>query len=385
MKFHYIEPEKVEILKNLPSPSFVIDEGRLVLNLERLRMIQQESGCEILLAQKCFSTFRLYPLIGQYLAGAVASGIYEARLGKEEMGKQNHVFAPAFKPADIPELDEICDHIVFNSWNQFQLHSPNCKKASLGIRVNPQHSTQPKNHAIYDPCTVGSRLGVTIDQMPDELPERIDGFHMHTLCEQGSDDLESTFYALEKSFGKYFGKLKWLNLGGGHYIAHEDYDVSRLIRLIKYIREKYKLKVYLEPGEGVVLNAGYLVSEVMDKVHNGMDILILDASAACHCPDVIEGPFLPPIFEAQDNADGPFPYRLSSMTCLAGDVFGDYSFPHPVNIGDKIIFEDMALYSMVKTNTFNGMPLPDIYLMKQNLKTELIKRFGYEDFKGRLG
>ncbi|MCQ2976220.1 MAG: carboxynorspermidine decarboxylase [Bacteroidales bacterium] len=383
MKPHFIETEKVKILKSLPTPSFVIDEGRLIENLKLLNSIEQEAKCKILLAQKCFSTFRLYPLIGQYISGTTASGIYEARLGYEEMNKENHVFAPAFKSADIEELDKICDHIVFNSWNQFYKHSPNCKKASLGIRVNPQFSTQ--NHAIYDPCSYGSRLGVTIDQMPLELPKNIEGFHFHTLCEQGADDLFKTFKSFENTFGKYLRKLKWLNLGGGHYISHKDYNIEQLISLIKYINQEYNLKVYLEPGEGVVLNCGYLVTEVMDKVKNGLEILILDCSAACHCPDVIEMPFLPPIFEADDTAQSAYNYRLSSMTCLAGDVIGDYGFPYPINIGDKLIIEDMALYSMVKTNTFNGMPLPNIFLMKSDNSIELIKQFDYQDFKNRLG
>ncbi len=381
MESYPIENEKLKVLKSLPTPSFVIDEGGLLMNLTLLNRIEKISGCKILLAQKCFSTFKLYPLIGKYISGAVASGLFEARLAHEEMKKENHVFAPAYKESDIKELDTICGHIVFNSLKQFKLHSPNCHKASLGIRINPEFSTQ--NHAIYDPCSFGSRLGVRLCDMPDELPEKIEGFHFHTLCEQGFEDLEKTFKEVEKKFKKYFPKLKWLNLGGGHYITHKNYNVEGLISLLKYIKDEYNLQTYLEPGEAVVLNSGFLTSKVMDKVFNGLDILILDASAACHCPDVIEMPFLPPIFETSEN--GKYKYRLSSMTCLAGDVFGDYNFEVEKNIGDNVIFEDMALYTMVKTNTFNGMPLPDIYLLKQDLTVELIKKFGYEDFKGRLG
>ena len=383
MKPHFIEPEKVKTLNSLPTPSFVIDEGRLITNLQLLNRIEHETGCKILLAQKCFSTFALYPLIGQYISGTTASGIYEAKLGFEEMHKENHVFAPAFKPQDISELDQICDHIVFNSWNQYRLHSPNIHKASIGIRVNPQFSTQ--DHAIYDPCATGSRLGVTIDQMPETLPDNIEGLHFHTLCEQGFEDLESTFNAFEEKFSKYIPHIKWLNLGGGHHITHPEYNVEGLIAFLKRIHQKYGVQIYLEPGEGVVLNCGYMVTEVMDKVRNGLEILILDFSAACHCADIIEMPLMPPIFNAEDNADGKYVYRLSSMTCLAGDVIGDYSFNNPVNIGDKIIIEDMALYSMVKTNTFNGMPLPDIFLLKSDGSVNLIKRFGYQDFKQRLG
>ena len=379
--------EKQEaVLKALPTPCYVVDEARLIKNLELLQRVQQEADCHILLAQKCFSMFRLYPLMGEYLAGTTASGIYEARLGHEEMGKENHVFAPAFRDEDMRELVQICDHIVFNSIAQLEKHRSiwQSSKASVGIRINPECSTQEAEHAIYDPCAVGSRLGVTLAKFPEQLPEGVEGLHFHTLCEQNSDDLITTFKAFETKFGKFFGQLKWLNLGGGHHITRADYDVEALINLVKYIRSTYGVEVYLEPGEAVALNAGYLVSEVLDIVHNGLDILILDASAACHMPDVLEMPYRPPLrdgFEAKEKAHT---YRLSSMTCLAGDVIGDYSFEREIKVGDKLIFEDMAIYSMVKNNTFNGMPLPDIVLLKKDGSTELVRRFGYEDFKGRL-
>ena len=374
------------VLKALPTPCYVVDEARLIKNLELLQRVQQEADCHILLAQKCFSMFRLYPLMGEYLAGTTASGIYEARLGHEEMGKENHVFAPAFRAEDMRELVQICDHIVFNSIAQLEKHRSiwQNSKTSVGIRINPECSTQEAEHAIYDPCAVGSRLGVTLANFPHELPEGVEGLHFHTLCEQNSDDLITTFKAFEKKFGHFFRQLKWLNLGGGHHITRADYDVEALIDLVKYIRSTYGVEVYLEPGEAVALNAGYLVTEVLDIVHNGLDILILDASAACHIPDVLEMPYRPPLrygFEAQEKAHT---YRLSSMTCLSGDVIGDYSFEQEINVGDKLIFEDMAIYSMVKNNTFNGMPLPDIVLLKQDGSTELVRRFGYEDFKGRL-
>lgn len=374
------------VLKALPTPCYVVDEARLIKNLELLRHVQQETGCHILLAQKCFSMFRLYPLMGEYLAGTTASGIFEARLGHEEMGKENHVFAPAFKTEDMQELVQICDHIVFNSIAQLEKHRELWQNAntSVGIRINPECSTQEAEHAIYDPCAVGSRLGVTLANFPEELPEGVEGLHFHTLCEQNSDDLVTTFKAFEAKFGKFFGQLKWLNLGGGHHITRADYDVEALIDLVKYIRSTYGVEVYLEPGEAVALNAGYLVTEVLDIVRNGMDILILDASAACHMPDVLEMPYRPPLRYGYEANEKAHPYRLSSMTCLAGDVIGDYSFEQSINVGDKLIFEDMAIYSMVKNNTFNGMPLPDIVLLKKDGSTELVRRFGYEDFKGRL-
>lgn len=374
------------VLKALPTPCYVVDEARIIKNLELLRHVQQEAGCHILLAQKCFSMFRLYPLMGEYLAGTTASGIFEARLGHEEMGKENHVFAPAFRTEDMRELVQICDHIVFNSIAQLEKHRELWENAntSVGIRINPECSTQESEHAIYDPCAVGSRLGVTLANFSEELPAGVEGLHFHTLCEQNSDDLITTFKAFEAKFGKFFGQLKWLNLGGGHHITRVDYDVQALIDLVKYIRSTYGVEVYLEPGEAVALNAGYLVTEVLDIVHNGMDILILDASAACHMPDVLEMPYRPPLRYGYEANEKAHTYRLSSMTCLAGDVIGDYSFEQSINVGDKLIFEDMAIYSMVKNNTFNGMPLPDIVLLKKDGSTELVRRFGYEDFKGRL-
>ncbi len=373
-------------LKALPTPCYVVDEARLIKNLELLRYVQRVSGCHILLAQKCFSMFRLYPLMGEYLAGTTASGLFEARLGYEEMGKENHVFAPAYKDEDMRELVRICDHIIFNSMAQLRKHGALCRSAgvSVGLRVNPEYSTQEAEHAIYDPCAFGSRLGVTLANFPDELPEGVEGLHMHTLCEQNADDLVATFKAFEEKFGKYFPKLRWLNLGGGHHITRADYDVQALIELVKYIRSRYKLEVYLEPGEAVALNAGYLVTEVLDIVHNGLDIAILDASAACHMPDVLEMPYRPPLRHAFSAREKAHTYRLSSMTCLAGDMIGDYSFEQELQVGDRLIFEDMAIYSMVKNNTFNGMPLPDIVLLHKDGTTELVRRFGYEDFKGRL-
>ena len=379
--------EKQEaVLKALPTPCYVVDEARLIKNLELLQRVQQEADCHILLAQKCFSMFRLYPLMGEYLAGTTASGIFEARLGHEEMGKENHVFAPAFRTEDMQELVQICDHIVFNSIAQLEKHRSiwQNSKASVGIRINPECSTQEAEHAIYDPCAVGSRLGVTLANFPEELPEGVEGLHFHTLCEQNSDDLITTFKAFEEKFGKFFGQLKWLNLGGGHHITRADYDVEALIALVKYIRSTYGVDVYLEPGEAVALNAGYLVTEVLDIVHNGLDVLILDASAACHMPDVLEMPYRPPLHGAGEPGERTYPYRLAGPTCLAGDVIGDYSFDRPLAPGDRLTFCDMAIYSMVKNNTFNGMPLPGIALQRKDGSCELIKSFGYEDFKGRL-
>lgn len=376
-------------IDQLPTPCYVIDEKKLKENLQILKEIREKAGCKILLAQKAFSCFYEYPLIGQYLDGTTASGLYEARLGYEEMGKENHVFAPAYKDADMKELGAICDHIIFNSFAQLRRHKDAVPGKSLGLRINPECSTQG-DHAIYDPCAPGSRLGVTKEVFERELkrePELFDaleGLHFHTLCEQNADDLAKTLKAVEEKFGPWLSRIKWLNLGGGHHITRDDYDRELLIRCVRHIRDTYGVEVYLEPGEAIALNAGYLVTEVMDIVENGLSVLILDASAACHMPDVLEMPYRPPLQDSGNAGEKKFTYRLSSCTCLAGDVIGDYSFDRQIRVGDKLYFEDMAIYSMVKNNTFNGIPLPGIAVMKEDGDCELIRSFGYEDFKGRL-
>lgn len=367
----------------VPTPSYVVDLARLEDNLKILKRVSDETGAKILLAQKAFSMFSTYPLIKKYLAGTTASGLYEAKLGYEEMGGQVHVFSPAFKESEIDEIASICDHIVFNSFNQLEKFKDRCKGKQIGLRINPECSTQ-KEHAIYDPCAYGSRLGITLKNFREDLLDGVSGLHFHTLCEQNSDDLEITLRALEEKFGKYLYSMKWLNMGGGHHITRKDYDVEKLIKLIKYIKEKYDLEIYLEPGEAIALNAGYLVTEVLDIVDNGLKTLILDASAACHMPDVLEMPYRPPLKDSYKANEKYFTYRLSSATCLSGDIIGDYSFEKEINIGDRLYFEDMAIYSMVKNNTFNGISLPSIYTMDKDGECIKIKSFSYEDFKGRL-
>ena len=392
-------------LHEVLTPSYVIDEGKLIDNLKILERVQKEAGCKILLAQKAFSMYSEYPLIGQYLAGTTASGLYEARLGKEEMGKENHVFAPAYHENEIHELAGICDHIIFNSFSQIKRFALTCRSVktsntvgrndeynslpSLGLRINPECSTQGE-HAIYDPCAPGSRLGVTLSNFEKALKEDphaldlIEGLHFHTLCEQNSDDLETTVAAVEEKFGKYLHQMKWLNMGGGHHITREDYDIEKLISIIRHLKEDYELEIYLEPGEAIALNAGYLVTEIMDVVDNGIRTLILDASAACHMPDVLEMPYRPPLMDSGEAGEKKYTYRLSSCTCLAGDIIGDYSFDEEKKPKDRLYFMDMAIYSMVKNNTFNGIGLPSIYVMRENGDCELVRQFGYEDFKKRL-
>ena len=368
------------------TPYFLVEEEKLVKNLELLKEIQEETGCRILLAQKAFSGFFAYPLMRRYLAGTTASGLCEARLGKEEFGGETHVFSPAYREDEFEELLSYADHFVFNSPAQLRRYAERAKQAgkSVGLRVNPECSTQ-EGHAIYDPCAPGSRLGTVKEQFDEELLPFLDGLHFHTLCEQNSDDLETTAQAFEEKFGRYLGQMKWVNFGGGHHITREDYDVERLKRIIRHFREQYGVEVYLEPGEAVVLNAGFLVSSVLETMKNGMDIAILDASAACHMPDVLEMPYRPPVLSSGMPGEKEYTYRLAGPTCLAGDVIGDYSFDHPLAEGEQVVFGDMALYTMVKTNTFNGMILPSIVWKNRDGEEILIKEFGYEDFKGRLG
>lgn len=372
-------------IDQVPTPAYVIDEAKLVNNLEILKSVQDRTGCKVLLAQKAFSMYATYPLISQYLAGTTASGLYEAKLGREEFGGEVHVFAPAFKDADLDEILEIADHIVFNSERQLRKHVDKCRAAgvSVGLRINPECSTQDE-HALYDPCAAGSRFGVRIDQFSEDLLDLVDGLHFHTLCEQNSDDLKTTLDAVEAKFGAYLHRIKWLNMGGGHHVTREDYDLELLVSSIQHMQEKYGLEVYIEPGEAIALNAGYLVTEVLDIVENGIETLVLDASATCHMPDVLEMPYRPPLRHGFDAGEKAYTYRLSSNTCLTGDIIGDYSFERPVEIGDKLYFEDMAIYSFVKNNTFNGIGLPSLAMMDEAGDCRIIKEFGYEDFKGRL-
>lgn len=398
-------------LKDIPTPAYVIDEKRLRKNLEILADVQKRSGAKILLAQKAYSIYQTYPLIAEYLSGCTASGIFEARLAHEEFKtaqgetRENHVYEPAFKDDEMEELCEICDHIVFNSLNQLEHHRKVWQnkalegKLNVGIRINPEYSAED-GHEIYDPCAPGSRLGVRKCDLPKELPAGVNGLHFHNLCEQDFRPLKETFKKFEENFASYLprtglgysegessegSRLKWINLGGGHHITREDYDREGLIELIKYIRSTYGIEVYLEPGEAIAINAGYLATTVMDIVETDRKpVLILDTSAACHMPDVLEMPYTPPLKHAETPGELPYTYRLSSRTCLAGDIIGDYSFEQEKKIGDRLYFEDMAIYSMVKNNTFNGMPLPDIAIMHENGETEIIRKFGYDDFKMRL-
>lgn len=369
----------------LPTPFYLVDERRLTENLTLLRAVAERAGCKILLAQKAFSMFSFYPLIGEYLSGTTASGLFEARLGREEMGGETHIFSAAYRDDEIDEILALCDHVIFNSFSQWEKYRGKALAAGreCGIRVNPCLSTQ--EHAIYDPCAPGSRLGVAPAQFRPDLLEGITGLHFHTLCEQDSDALQATLETLELHFGEYMPRMKWLNMGGGHHITRPGYDIDRLITCVRRMREKYGLAVYLEPGEAVALNAGFLVGSVLDVVENsGIKTAILDTSAACHMPDVLEMPYRPNIVGAGTPGEKAYSFRLGGPTCLAGDIIGDYSFDAPLTPGDRLVFCDMAIYSMVKNNTFNGMGLPAIAAADRLGAVRRIKGFGYEDFKMRL-
>ena len=373
-------------ISSLPTPSYIVDERLLIKNLEKLKSIIDKTGCRILLAQKGFSMFYFYPLIKKYLNGTTASSLYEARLGFEEMGNETHIFNPSYREDEIDEILSMVDHIVFNSFNQWSKYKNIVKShertISCGLRVNPEYSSVETE--IYNPTGKFSRFGVTKVNFKEDELDGIDGLHFHALCQQKSDALEATLVAFEEKFGQYLHGMKWVNFGGGHHITRDDYDVEKLINCINHIKNKYNVEVYLEPGEAVALNTGFLVTEVLDTIYNEMDILLVDTSAACHMPDVIEMPYRPFIINSGMPNEKAYTYKLGGPTCLAGDVIGDYSFDNPINIGDKLIFTDMAHYSMVKNNTFNGINLPSIAVYTEKDGVKVIKSFKYEDFRNRL-
>lgn len=371
----------------LPSPCYLVDERLLEKNLKILDCVQKESGAKIILATKAFSMFSTFPLIGKYLNGVTSSSLFEARLGYEEMGKEVHIFSPAYRMDEFNEIMKYSDHIIFNSFNQWKLYRDKVKnhkdkKIECGIRINPEYSEIETD--IYNPCFENSRMGVTLENFEEDEFEGIDGLHFHTMCEQGADVLERTIKVVDEKFGKYIEKVKWINFGGGHHITREGYELEKLIDSILYIKNKYNVDVYLEPGEAIALNAGFLVSTVLDIMKNGMNIAILDTSAECHMPDVLAMPYRPYIIDSGMPNEYEYIYRFGGPTCLAGDIIGDYSFKEPLKIGDKLIFCDMAIYSMVKNNTFNGVNLPAIVKYSEENGLEVIKKFGYEDFKNRL-
>ena len=369
---------------NIQTPAFVVDEALIRRNCEILASVKERTGCKVLLALKGFAMWPLFPLIREYLDGVCASSPWEARLGREEFGKEVHAYAAAYAEADFAELLTLCDEIDFNSFAQFEKYravAPGGIK--LGLRINPECSTQPADHAIYDPCAPKSRLGIRRRDFEGKDLTGISGLHFHTLCEQNSDDLETTLKAVEEQFGDILPNMDWVNFGGGHHVTREDYDIDLLCRLINDFKAKYGVQVILEPGEAVALNAGVLATKVLDVIDNGGPIAILDCSCTCHMPDVLEMPYRPIIEGASMPNEKAHTYRLAGLSCLAGDVIGDYSFDVPLQPGDQLVFKDMAHYSMVKTTFFNGIRHPDIAI-KRGDRIEVVRKFVYTDYRNRL-
>lgn len=369
------------------TPCYVVDEGSLTRNLEILGDVQRRTGCKIILALKGFAMFSTFGLLRKYLSGTSASSLDEARLGMREFGGEVHVHAPAYKDDEFDELISLASHIGFNSFSQWRHFKPAVSACSrtvrCGLRINPEHSEV--KIALYDTCAPGSRLGIRADQFKGQDLDGITGLHFHTLCELNSDSLERTIKVVERKFGSFLEQMEWINFGGGHHITRDDYDVDALCRLISDFRKRYDVEVYLEPGEAIALNAGVLVASVLDITSNEMDVAILDTSAAAHMPDVLEMPYRPQIAGAGRPGEYSYTYRLGGLTCLAGDIIGDYSFPEPLKVGSRITFMDMAHYTMVKNNTFNGVRLPSIALYDPaGDKIRVVREFRYEDYRDRL-
>ena len=376
--------EVVDSFDKLPSPSYVCEEELLENNLKLLKRVQDETGVKILLALKGFAMHSTFDLCKKYLKGCCASGLHEALLAKEEFGKEVHTYSPAFKDEEIDEIISISNHLVFNSFNQLKRYKDKAfKKVSLGVRLNPEYSSVEVD--LYNPCAPNSRLGITKANFDESQLQYLEGFHFHALCEQNVDALEGALANFEKNFSLYFSQLKWVNFGGGHHITRADYDVEGLINLLKDFKARYPhLEVYMEPGEAIGWQTGYLVATVLDIVNNGMDLAILDTSAEAHMPDTLAMPYRAMIRNSAVAFEKKYTYRLGGNTCLAGDIIGDYSFDEPLKVGDRIILEDMIHYTMVKTTTFNGIKLPSIIIKNKDNSYKVIKNFCYNDYKSRL-
>lgn len=373
-------------IRQVPSPCYLCDLGLLRRNLELLGRVQQESGAEVICALKGFALFSTFPLVRQYLKGAAASSLHEARLAREEMGGQVHVYAPAYREDDFDAILGLADHLSFNSFSQWRRFRERVRASprplSCGIRVNPEYAEVGTD--LYNPCVPYSRLGVVASELREDELDGIEGLHFHALCEQGAEVLERVLGTFEARFGRYLARMRWVNFGGGHHITRQGYEVERLIGLIRAFRARHGVRVILEPGEAVGWQTGVLVATVEDLVHNGMDIAILDVSATAHMPDVLEMPYRPEVRGAGLPGEFPHTYRLGGTTCLAGDVVGDYSFPEPLRVGDRVVLEDMIHYTMVKTTTFNGVKHPSIGLWTEDGIFRLVRTFGYEDYRNRL-
>lgn len=372
---------------NLKTPCYICDETLLQHNLDILSYVQHHSGAKVLLALKGYAMWSTFNQVKQHLFGCTASGLHEAKLAKETFGKEVHTYSPAFSDNDIAEIASISDHIVFNSPSQFIRFSNQVRGITpdikLLLRINPEFSSSPSD--LYNPCAPNSRLGTTFDNFDTSLLEALDGLHFHALCEQNVDALESVLAAFEAKFSHYFSQVKIINFGGGHHITRDDYDIEQLIKVIRNFKQRYPhLEIYLEPGEAIGWQTGVLVTSVLDIIHNGMDLAILDSSAEAHMPDTLAMPYRAEVRGAGKTGEKPFTYRLGGNTCLAGDIMGDYSFDQPLKIGDKIIFEDQIHYTFVKNTTFNGIQLPSLAIQTKDGHLKTIKKFSYSDYKNRL-
>lgn len=371
----------------VPSPSYVLEEKRLRQNLELIQRVQQEAGVDIILALKGFAMWSVFPMVGKYLHGATASSLNEARLIYEEMGVKAHTYAVAYDPSDFAEILRYSSHLTFNSIQQYQLYKSKIEafpeKISCGIRVNPEYSEVEVD--LYNPASPGGRLGASEEHFANGLPEGIEGLHFHTLCESSSFELEKTLAAFEQKFGHLIPQVKWVNMGGGHLMTRKGYDTEHLIQLLKAFKAKHQVDVILEPGSAIAWDTGPLVSTVLDIVENrGKKTAILDISFTAHMPDTLEMPYRPRIAEASDPVEGKPTYRIGGVSCLSGDYMEAYSFERELNIGDRVIFEDMIHYTMVKTTMFNGVKHPAICIWRENEELEIVRQFSYEDYKNRL-
>ncbi|NPA51077.1 MAG: carboxynorspermidine decarboxylase [Epsilonproteobacteria bacterium] len=377
----------LEILNKLPSPCWILEEEKLIKNLEILKNIKDKTGVKILLALKGYALWRSFDIINRYLDGCCASGLYEAMLAFEEFQKEVSTYSPAYKEEEIDKIAKISNHLIFNSINQLKRFAKRAKEInssiSIGLRINPEVSAAPVE--LYNPCAPYSRLGVTKENFDESSLELIEGFHIHALCEEDSSSLEVVVEGFLEKFKEYLPKLKWLNLGGGHHITKKGYNIEKLIDILTSLKKSYpNLELYLEPGEAIGWESGVLMTTVLDIVENKIKIAIVDSSAEAHMPDTIIMPYKAKIANAKEPGELKYTYQIAGVTCLAGDIMGEYSFNRPLKVGDKIIFEDQIHYTMVKATTFNGIKLPAIAILRRDKKVDIIKEFGYCDFKHRL-
>lgn len=375
-------------IQTIPSPCYVIEESLLRRNLTLIKDVKERAGIEIIMALKAFAMWKVFPIVREYIPYATASSVYEARLVYEELGTPAHTYSPAYTEADFPHLLKCSSHITFNSLSQFERFYPmvvaDGRRISCGLRINPEYSDVATD--LYNPCAPGSRMGITSDKLPDQLPEGVEGLHFHTLCESSAQDLANTLQAVEQRFGRWLSQVRWLNMGGGHLMTRKGYDIDFLLRLLNEFKAKYPhLQIIMEPGSAFFWQTGFLRTTVVDLVeNNGVETAVIDASFTCHMPDCLEMPYKPAVRHATDAAPGKPTYRIGGCSCLSGDFMGDWSFDRPLHIGDPLIFEDMIHYTTVKTTMFNGIQHPSLAILREDGTLDMLRAFTYEDYKNRM-